>query len=157
MKNNLHDSSRIWIYQSNVEFTDEQCAVINEALREFLTTWNYHGTDLSSAAEIVNKRFVVFVVDERIQGAGGCSIDKSVALVKAFEKEFDVELMNRMNIAYLNEGDVVIKKMMDFQSSIKSGEVNEDTIVFNNLVQTKGEFLSSWQVPLKDSWHKQLL
>ena len=157
MKNNLPDSSRVWIYQSNVEFTDEQCLYIDKLLGEFLNTWNYHGTDLSSAAEVLNKRFIVIFVDEKIQGAGGCSIDKSVALIKGIEAELGVDLMNRMNIAYKKDDVIVVEKMMDFHASVKLGDVNEDTIVYNNLVETKGDLISSWEVPLKDSWHKQLL
>ena len=157
MKNNLPDSSRVWIYQSNVEFTDQQCLYIDKTLSEFLNTWNYHGTDLSSAAEVLNKRFIVIFVDEKIQGAGGCSIDKSVALIKGIEAELGLDLMNRMNIAYKKDDVIVVEKMMDFHASVKLGDINEDTIVYNNLVETKGELISSWEVPLKDSWHKKLL
>ena len=156
IKNNLPDSSRVWIYQSSKAFTDEQCLVISEKLNDFLSTWNYHGTDLRSAGEVLYNRFIVLFVDEGIQGAGGCSIDKSVALIKSIEADFDVDLMNRMNVAYENAGEIIVQKMMDFNSSIKNGVVNQDTVVFNNLVQTKGELLSSWKISAKSSWHKQL-
>jgi hypothetical protein len=39
---------------------------------------------------------------------------------------------------------------------VESKEVNDDTIVFNNLVQTKRDFEAKWQVPYKDSWLKNL-
>ena len=34
--------------------------------------------------------------------------------------------------------------------------VTGDTIVFNNLVNTKIEFETAWEVPAKDSWHKHM-
>ena len=36
-------------------------------------------------------------------------------------------------------------------------KVNENTIVFNNLVQNKQDFEQNWRVELKNSWHKNLL
>ncbi|MFT6715939.1 MAG: hypothetical protein ACJA0Q_000568 [Saprospiraceae bacterium] len=157
IKNNLPDSSKVWVYQSNVKFTDDQLAVVESKLSKFLDSWDSHGTALNAATEVLYNQFIVIFVDEHIQQATGCSIDKSVALIKSIESETGVDLMNRMNIAYLDKEEVAVQKMMDFQSAIKSGTVNENTMVFNNLVQTKGEFLSSWEVRLKDSWHKQLL
>ncbi|MFT6747744.1 MAG: hypothetical protein ACJAZ2_002101 [Glaciecola sp.] len=157
IKNNLPDSSRVWVYQSNVKFTDDQLAVINSKLTDFLSSWDSHGAALQAAAQVLYDQFIVLFVDEGSQMATGCSIDKSVALIKSIESETGVDLMNRMNIAYQKADEIVVQKMMDFKSSIKSGDVNENTTVFNNLVQTKGEFLSSWQGPAKDSWHNQLL
>jgi hypothetical protein len=157
IKNILRDSSRVWVYQSNVKFSSEQLLLIEEKLGDFVNSWDSHGTALQAAAEVVYDQFIVLFVDEQLQQATGCSIDKSVALMKSIESATGVDLMSRMNIAYQGSEGVIVEKMMDFQSSIKSGSVTEDTIVFNNLVQTKGEFLASWQVPAKDSWHKQLL
>ena len=157
IKNSLPDSSRVWVYQSDSPFSDEQCLVIEHKLQEFLATWNYHGVDLQAAGEVINNQFIVLFVDEQVQGAGGCSIDKSVALIKSIEKDFGVDLMNRMNIAYKDSGKIQVKRMSDFQSDIKLGLIDESTTVYNNLVQTKGEFIASWEGPLKDSWHKQLL
>jgi hypothetical protein len=36
---------------------------------------------------------------------------------------------------------------------VKNKSVTENTLVFNNLVVNKAEFLSQWEVPAKDSWH----
>jgi len=32
-----------------------------------------------------------------------------------------------------------------------NGKINEDTIVFNNLVETKIDFETKWEISLKDS------
>jgi hypothetical protein len=34
---------------------------------------------------------------------------------------------------------------------LENGKINDDTIVFNNLVSTKAEFETNWETPLKDS------
>jgi hypothetical protein len=39
---------------------------------------------------------------------------------------------------------------------VQSGEVGEDTVVFNNTIATVGELLAGkWEVPLRESWHAQ--
>lgn len=157
VKNKLPDSSRVWIYQSDIKFTADQIKLVNAKLEDFVISWEAHGASLSAAAEVLLDHFIVIFVDEGAQAPTGCSIDKSVALIKSIETEFGIDLMNRMNIAYKSAGKVVIKKMPEFQADVRSGLIDQDTVVYNNLVQRKGEFMSDWEGPLKGSWHKQLL
>ena len=44
----LPEESRIWIYQSNRKFSDEEMAEIETALQAFLQNWAAHGTSLDS-------------------------------------------------------------------------------------------------------------
>ena len=44
----LPDSARIWIYQSNRNFTEEELKEINDLLTQFLTEWTAHGAALRS-------------------------------------------------------------------------------------------------------------
>ena len=37
----------------------------------------------------------------------------------------------------------------------KDGAVGKKTIVFNNLVNTKEEYLDQWEVPAIESWHSR--
>ena len=37
----------------------------------------------------------------------------------------------------------------------KDGAVGKKTIVFNNLVNTKEEYLEHWEVPAIESWHSR--
>jgi len=150
---NISENSRVWIYQSNRAFTANEEEAIAKALSDFTGQWQAHGQQLAAAADIRYSRFLILMVDESQAGASGCSIDKSVGLMKEIEKHFNVELFNRFNIAY-KEGDQVLSAdREDFEELINDGKVTEDTIVFNNLVQTVAELNSKWEVPFKDSWH----
>lgn len=44
-----------------------------------------------------------------------------------------------------------------FKKMVKNRSVSQNTVVFNNLVNTKAEYLEDWEVPLKDSWHGRFL
>jgi hypothetical protein len=46
---NLPEESRIWIYQSNRKFSDEEIAEIESDLKSFIENWSAHGTSLEAS------------------------------------------------------------------------------------------------------------
>lgn len=153
----LAEKSRVWIYQSNRRLTEQEVKEIKGAGNQFIQSWATHGKDLEAAFEVFENLFLVLFVDEAKVSASGCSIDSSVHFIKEIESRYNIDCFDRMNIAYEIEGTICFKKMSEFQDSIDSGEINENTIVFNNLVESKKDFMENWKVPLVKSWHKQLL
>jgi len=156
VQNNLPETSRVWVYQSNRKFTDAEIAELENELAQFNSNWEAHGTKLNSAIEIYYNQFIVIFVDESGQQATGCSIDKSVTLVKSIEQKYNVDLLDRMNLTYKDGEAVKNIKMADFQGKVQAGEFSSDLIVFNNLVTNKAEFLSNWETAAKNSWHNNL-
>jgi len=111
---------------------------------------------LKARAEVRYNRFLILIVDEGQAGASGCSIDKSVHFMQHLEQEFNINLFDRFNLAY-REGDSILSAPRhEFEELIKQRGINQQTIVFNNLVQNLAELESKWEVPFKDSWHQQL-
>ncbi|MFM6954897.1 MAG: hypothetical protein ACKOWL_07915 [Sphingobacteriaceae bacterium] len=96
------------------------------------------------------------MVDESQAPATGCSIDKSVALLKGLEQEFKVDLFDRMQIAYRDEKGIQSCSKIAFEELIVKGLVTEDTVVFNNLVQNYAALQNAWEIPAKQSWHSRL-
>ena len=153
----MSPDSKVWIYQSSREFTENEKAEIMERGAAFVSGWNAHGRMLKAAIEVLHKRFILFTVDESYAMATGCSIDKSVAFIKDIEKAFSINLLDRMQIAYKNNNTINTTSLSDFENLLKTGLVNENTIVYNNLVATQSEFETSWETTVKESWHKALL
>lgn len=153
----LANHSRVWIYQSNRKLTDREVSEIEGNADEFIANWNAHGASLSSAFALLHHTFLIFFVDESLAKASGCSIDSSVGFVKHIEKSFNLDLFNRLNVAYEQNGEIELTSMSNFQELLKNGDVTKNTLVYNNLVATKGEFESNWKASVKDSWHARLL
>lgn len=153
----LSGDSRIWIYQSNRLFTDEEVTLINDGLEKFCDQWAAHGSALKSFGKVYFNAFVILFVDESQAGASGCSIDSSVAVVKAIMEKYNVDLLNRMIFSYKEGDQVQLVDRLTFTKSVQEGNITDDTIVFNNLVKNKAEFEASWEVKLADSWHKNLV
>jgi len=149
-------NSRVWIYQSDRELTDTQSQHIQQQLSDFAQSWTAHNNELKAGATVKYNRFLILVVDESQAGASGCSIDKSVRVMKELEQQHGINLFDRFNLAY-REGDKIISvPRNEFEELIKAGQITAGTIVYNNLVQTLDELQTKWEVPLQNSWHVQL-
>ncbi len=153
----LPGHSRIWIYQSNRSFTDAELVEIEQGVAEFLKQWTAHGSDLHAGFEIRYKRFIVIGLDQTNASASGCSIDASVHFIQSLEQHFGVELLDRMNVSYKQGEYIAYKSLIDFKKMGKDKAVSANTIVFNNLVATKQEYLESWEVPAGESWHSRFV
>ncbi|MEC7262963.1 MAG: ABC transporter ATPase [Bacteroidota bacterium] len=155
--NELPDHSRIWIYQSNRSFTESELQEIEQSMSEFLKQWTAHGSDLHAGFEIKYNRFIIVGLDQTNASASGCSIDASVHFIQMLEKKFQVELMDRMNVSFKQGEFIAYKPLMDFKKMAKAKAVSANTIVFNNLVATKQEYLENWEVPASESWHSRFV
>ncbi|PCI31411.1 MAG: ABC transporter ATPase [Flavobacteriaceae bacterium] len=153
--NELPDSSRVWIYQSNRAFTNEEVNLIEVKMKNFLKSWTRHGDSLNGAAMVKYNQFIVLGIDENTTAASGCSIDASVFFIKELEKEYSVQLLDRMQTSYKQNESIKVVSLAEFNRLVKEDEILEDTVVFNNIVANKAEFDAQWEVPAKLSWHKR--
>lgn len=149
--------SRVWVYQSNREFTASEIAEIRKKGEEFVNTWTAHKQALLACFDVYYNWFIVIMVDEEQAKASGCSIDKSVAFIKQLEKDYHVNLLDRLKICYVKNEKVTSCDIADFEPLIEKGEINGNTFVFNNLIRTKEDLECNWRIPLKESWHKKFV
>lgn len=152
---NLPEESKIWIYQSNRKFSEEEFAQIEKDLQVFVENWAAHGTSLEASFQLKYNRFIILAVNQEVQTATGCSIDSSVAFIQSLEKKYDVDLLDKMNVTFKLGEHVAHKPLIDFKKMAKDKAVTGNTIVFNNLVNNIAEYNESWEVPAADSWHSR--
>jgi hypothetical protein len=154
---NLPNNSRVWIYQSEREFNQKEIEIISAKAEEFINSWTRHGDNLKGSFTIKYNQFLVLAVDESFNTVSGCSIDSSVRFVQQLEKELRLDLMNKMNITFKDNETINLVKLSDFQQFAKDKKISLETIVFNNMVNTKEDFENNWEIPAKQSWHKRFL
>jgi hypothetical protein len=155
--NNLPNNSRVWIYQSDRVFTAQEIDFISMKAKDFINQWTRHGDNLKGSFIIKYKQFLVLAVDEDFNNVSGCSIDASVRFVKELENELQIDLMNKMNVSFKDGNNINIVKLSDFQQFAKEQKITKETIVFNNMVQTKEEVENNWEVPASKSWHNRFM
>ena len=153
----LPNDSRVWIYQANRELTEIEIQEISKKAEVFIESWTRDGEDLKASYEIKYDQFLVLGVDESFNDVSGCSIDSSVRFIKSTEQSFGIDLMNKLNIAFKIGVNINTVPLTAFQQFIKEEKIDADTIVFNNMVQSKAEYESNWEVPASQSWHQRFL
>ncbi|PKP13830.1 MAG: ABC transporter ATPase [Bacteroidetes bacterium HGW-Bacteroidetes-3] len=153
----LSATSKIWIYQSNREFSEKEVAEIKINLENFIGNWKRHGDDLKASYQIKYNQFIAIAVDENYNEVSGCSIDASVNLMKQFEQKFAIDLTNKLNISFKDNHNINIVSLADFQNYAKQQKITSKTVVFNNMVTNKADFEQNWEVTADKSWHKRFL
>lgn len=152
----FNPESKVWIYQSNRPFNTSEISALNAKCSSFVETWTAHNQQLKAGFEIKYNRFIILVVDETLTGASGCSIDKSVHLMKEIEQDFQVNLFDRFHVAWKDGNEVKSVDKSEFEVLLANGIIHENTIVFNNLVKNYYEYLKNWETPFHNSWHTKV-
>jgi len=125
----LASDSRVWVYQSNRPFSENEKAQLTEAFKVFVDSWAAHGSKLVADAIIIGDYFVVLAVDEKTVMASGCSIDSSVKFIKTIGQQFNIDFFNRLKLVVQKEDET---KMIAFSDL---GQY-EDWKIYNTLVNT---------------------
>lgn len=146
------DQSRVWIYQSSRPFSEKEEREIDEQLHHFYAQWQAHGAPVKGWAKLLFRRFIVLMADETTVTVSGCSTDSSVRVIKSIERQYDVNLFDRLSITFLVKGQPEVLPMGQVQYAIDKGYIDGETLLFNNLVATKGDMMKHWLQPLHYSW-----
>jgi len=155
--NLLPDSTRVWIYQSKTPLSKGVAQELQQHLSQFATNWISHNNQLRSHAAIYHNQFIVLMVDESQAGASGCSIDKSVHFLQQLEQHYGIDLFDRLTFTYKEGEEIKTAHKSTFAELYKAGKITDETLVFDNLVNTKTSFETDWLKPLKNSWHKRMI
>ena len=151
--NSLPNHARIWIYPYNRPFSQEELEPLQSRLNEFLSKWTAHNQTLEASFELPYDRFIVIGLNQDVVKASGCSIDASVRFIQEIEKQFDIILLDKMNVTFKQGNFLAYKPLQDFVKMAKAKSVSKETIVFNNLVDNMAEYRQFWEVPASESWH----
>ena len=52
---------------------------------------------------------------------------------------------------------ITVLRLDDFKRKILEKKINNDTIVFNNLINLKSDLTDNWEIPLNRSWHQKFI
>tara|TARA_B100001758_G_scaffold247628_2_gene266252 strand:+ start:4730 stop:5197 length:468 start_codon:yes stop_codon:yes gene_type:complete len=144
--NSISDESRLWVYGSESNLTNDQQAVIISKISEYLKTWDYHNNPLTASLIIKEDRFIIIALDDSEFGVGGCSIDSLQRIIQELEQELSISLLNRLNIFCR------IDNMLRCISTLKLSEhANNKTLFYDLTIQKKNE-LSNWLKPIEEGW-----
>lgn len=148
----LHAQSRVWVFQSSRPFNEQEEKEINEQLYQFYAQWKSHGKAVSGWASLAFNHFVVVIADETNAGVAGCSTDAMTRMIKSFERQYSVDFFDRLTLTFLVNNKPQPLPMQQVAYALQQGFIETDSLLFNNLVDTKEKLLNEWLVPLNQSW-----
>lgn len=154
LPDSLDLSSRVWIYQSGRPFSPGEVLEIENMLKVFVGSWNSHGVKVKGWANLFYGQFIILMADETASGVSGCSTDSSVRLMKEIEQKFQVQLFDRLLLAFLIKEKVQLLSLSQLGSAMANQHISSESLYFNNTIQTRKELENNWIIPLKDSWLK---
>ncbi len=153
--NDLSENSKVWIYPSSRKFYPQEIDEITEKLKYFVENWKSNEYFKASYQFLYN-RFIIFAVDEHTP-ISNSDIDQQVSFILELQAQYDVELLDKMNVCFKQGEYIQYKELKEFKKLLKNKSVNDKTIVFDNLVQNKYELTNFWEVPITESWYSRFL
>ena len=140
----LSNDSRVWVYQSNRSFSENEKMLLNESFKEFVSSWAAHGSKLVADAIVIEDFFVVLAVDEKTAMASGCSIDSSVKFIKSVGQQLNIDFFNRLKLVVKKDSET---KMISFS------DLNQynDWKIYNTLVNTVEQLNTLFLIPVEES------
>jgi hypothetical protein len=144
--------SRVWIYQANRLLSLSEALEAETLIDDFVANWKSHGADVKGFGTLLFGQFIVLMSDETETGVSGCSTDSSVRFIKEMEQQFNLQLFDRLSLAFIVKDKIQLLPLSQLKYAIDNGFIEPDTLYFNNVVLTKNEMEQRWIIPLRESW-----
>jgi len=153
----LPNTSKVWVYQAKEPLTNKLKEAILAIGTDFINSWESHGNSIPSSIDIFHNQFVLITADDCGEGLCGRAKDAQIRLIQQLENQLKIVLTDRMLTAYKKNNTVISLNFNELKTLVKNNKISAETIVFNNLIETKEDFITNWETPAKNSWHKQFL
>jgi len=156
--NTLPDSSRIWIFAADRKLSSAETNELLSTLDEYLAGWKAHGAPVQAGKELRYDQFVIIAANPDVTAPSGCSIDDMTRAIKSLGEKFKVDFFGALKVFYRVGDDIIVNDRATFKSKSRTGEIDEETIVFDNSLISLADFRAGkWELPAGESWHKSML
>ena len=153
----ISEDAKVWIYPSSRKFYANEIDEIQEKITSFLNNWKSESDAFQSSYQLLYNRFIILFADDSESKLTLKDIDDSVAFILQLQQEYNVELLDKMNVCFKQGEFVQYKELKDFKTLLKNRAITGKTIVFDNLVSNKIDFEEVWEIPIEESWYNRFL
>ena len=152
----LSDQAKIWVYPSNRKFYPQEIEIVEKKLKDFVEKWKREDADFKASYQFLHHRFIIFIADENSQ-LSNTDIDEQVAFILQLQEQYEISLLDRMNVCFKQGEFVQYKELKDFKKLVKKRAVTGITIIFDNLITNNNDFKNFWEIPIEESWYNRFL
>lgn len=155
--NELSDDSIIRVYIADRKLAETEQADLREKIETFLPRWRSEGKDFKSAYELLENQILVVAGLSEGYRLSGCTLDALKKLVEKWDDSLKANFTVVPKLSYRKGKEIISRNIPMFKQDILNGVVDENTIVFDNTVQTLSAFRKGIEFKLTDCWHNQIL
>ena len=149
----LDDDARIWVFGISPALDAEGSARMLRQVDAFLADWAAHDAPVTSARDLRDGSFLIVAVDKETDQSG-CSIDRMFGLLRQFERDFGVAILDP-NRVFVRGGDGAVHAVT--RAEFRDGG-DPHTMVFDTLAERLGDVRGGrWERKAEQSWHRSLL
>ena len=148
----LSDEARIWIYQANRPFEQEEEKAILKKTQVFLEQWASHGHPLQCSTTILYNQFLILAVEEIFQSVTGCAVDASVQFIRELEQTFRIDLLDKTHVSFRHGGANFSIPLSQLKGNIQQGTIVKEALTFDNTITKKRELADKWLIRAGASW-----
>ena len=153
----MPDDARVWIYMADRNFSAGDTEVVQAELSAFTAEWAAHGVPLRASYTLAEDRFLIIAVDESHHTPSGCSIDSSVGALRRIREATGIDFLDARGVPFASGNEIRVIKLNELKQNYRDGVWDGQTLTFNILAKTVGEFRSAWKIPAKVTWLKRYL
>ena len=153
----LSETAKVWVYPASRKFYKNEVTEVEEKLKTFVSNWKKEDPDFKASYRFLHNRFVIISAEDSDVQLTNQDLDQVVGFILQLQSEYELELLDRMNVCFKQGEFVQYKEIKEFKKLLKNKSVSNKTIVFDNLIQTKEELEHFWEVPITESWYNRFL
>jgi hypothetical protein len=154
----MPDDARVWAFGAAAPVDPIDAAKLLAAVDAYLLQWKAHGHPLTTARDWRDERFLIVAVDQRTEGASGCSIDGLYRALRGHEQAVGTSIIAGGLLFFRDAlGLVHALTRDDFERLAVTGGATAETPVFDTTVTTAGDYRMRFELPAGESWHRSFL
>ncbi|MGB0836750.1 MAG: ABC transporter ATPase [Flavobacteriaceae bacterium] len=146
----------VYIYPSSRKFYPQELPQIKEELEAFKNQM-LEAFDIQMEIDLPYERFIVFAIHFENKSQMNKVIDQTASCILKLEAQYDISLLDRMNVSFKQGQYIQYKELKDFKKLIKNRSVTAKTVVFNNLITKLQDYRENWELPIEESWYDRYL
>ena len=145
------------MYPSSRKFYPNEIEVIEEKIKKFIESWKSDDPSFKASYKFLHNRFIILTADDIATELSNADIDASVSFILSLQETYEVALLDRMNVCFKQGEHVQYKDLKDFKKLLKNKALTGKSVIFDNLVNTKQDFDSFWEITIEESWYNRFL
>ncbi len=150
----LDNDAKVFLYPSSKKFYPELLHEITGKLNTFVQEWTAKN-NITAGFTIKYQRFVIIAVNTNTAITTRI-IDELVSFIFTLQLAHEIELLDKLNVCFKQGEFVQYKDVKEFKKLIKNKSVNKNTLVFDNLINTKQQLTTDWELPAEDTWYARM-